>query len=314
MRYAEYRFECTFETEAMLSRYKGSGLRGLFGHCLRKVACAQRHSECGSCLLNTSCVYFQIFESPKVQGRAAAGNNVKPHPFVLVPPLDTRKTDYAPGEGFEMTFKLFGHVVEWLPYIVFCVEQMGKTGLGARSRQGYGRFQLDRVLYDDRQIYSGETSMLEHGGCEKELDVQKISPVSVKSIEVRFIMPLRLKSRNRLVDSVDFQTLVRACLRRISVLEEAFGDGEPDLDYRGLVQRAADIETNLRNTRWAQVFRYSNRQRKKMNIGGIVGSVQYRGDITPYWPLLKYCEAVHIGKQTAFGHGMMRVRRVEQDG
>ncbi len=307
MKYAEYQFRCTFETQALLSQHKGSGLRGLFGHCLKKVACAQRRSECETCLLSTSCVYFQIFESPKMPVKAKAGNNVKPHPFVLVPPMDTDRREYAPGDRFDMTFKLFGNAIEWLPYIVFCVEQMGKTGLGARSRHGWGRFHLDSVVCGAEEIYSGGTRMLEQSGCWKILDVQKIEPVTVNSVEVFFTMPLRLKSGNRLTDSVDFQTLIRACCRRIAVLEEAFGSGEPALDYRGLVRMAGEVDAVESDTRWERVYRYSSRQKTKMNIGGIVGKMKYRGDITPFWPLLKYCESVHIGKQTAFGNGRIAV-------
>ena len=307
MKLAEYNFTCTFETEAFLARHKGSGIRGLFGHCLRKVACAQRHSECEKCLLNSSCVYFQLFESPSVHGKTRAGNNVKPHPFVLVPPSDTSQREYAPGDSFDITFKLFGHAAGWLPYIVYCVEQMGRTGLGARAKHGFGRFRLESVSSDGKEIYSGKTRMLEQDGTWKILDVQKIKSVPVESVEVFFTMPLRLKFKNRLTDSVDFQTLIRACCRRVATLEDAFGNGEPELDYRGLVKKAAEVEEVESDTRWEQVFRYSNRQRTRMNIGGVVGRVKYSGDIAPFWPLLKYCENVHIGKQTAFGNGRIVV-------
>jgi hypothetical protein len=311
VKYAEYRFLCTFESDAMLSRHKGSGIRGLFGHCLKKVACAQRQSDCRDCLLNGTCVYFQIFESPAVAAGSRIRNTARPHPFVLVPPGETGKRDFSAGEGFEMRFKLFGYAIGWLPYIVFTVEQMGKVGLGARHRKGFGKFRLDFVKCGEcgeNIIYSHETRMLEPIDCWQELDVSKIAVRTTESVKIFYMMPLRLKSRNRLVtESIDFQTLIRACCRRISSLEEAFGNGEPDIDYSGLVRDAANIETVKSDIRWERVPRYSNRQRARMNIGGIVGKVEYEGDITPYWPLLKYCEAVHIGKQTAFGNGRIAV-------
>ncbi len=206
-----------------------------------------------------------------------------------------------------MTFKLFGNAVDWFPYILTCMEYMGKKGLGARLRQGYGRFRLTAVTCGDREIYSLSTGRLEYKGCWETLDVQNIHPVSANSIEVFFMTPLRIKSENRITDSVDFQTLIRACCRRIAMLEEAFGKGEPDLDYRGLVRLAAEVQTVESDIQWERVYRYSNRQRTRMNIGGLVGRVQYQGDITPFYPLLKYCEVVHIGKQTAFGNGRIEV-------
>ncbi|WP_457573890.1 CRISPR system precrRNA processing endoribonuclease RAMP protein Cas6 [Desulfolithobacter sp.] len=307
MNYAQYTITCTFETEALLPRHKGSALRGLFGHCLKKVACALRQNRCEECLLNSTCVYFQVFESPRAQGQSRQRTNVRPHPFVLEPPMDTKKRNYAPGDSFTMVFKLFGPGIDWLPYIVYCVENMGRTGLGARSRHGWGRFRLDSVSCGTTEIYSGETKTLEQNGCRQRLGIENIEPEQVDTADVWFASPLRLKSGNRLTDSIDFQTLIRACCRRIATLEDAFGNGEPTLDYQGLVKKAGAVRTVSSDWRWERVFRYSSRQKTKMNIGGITGRARYRGDITPFWPLLKYCEAVHIGKQTAFGNGKIVV-------
>jgi hypothetical protein len=227
---------------------------------------------------------------------------------VLVPPGDTGKCDFTAGDRFEMRFKLFGYAIKWLPYIVFTVEQMGKVGLGARHRHGFGKFRLDCVRCGETVVYSHDTRTLEPIDCWQELDVEQIPYRSTERVEIFYMMPLRLKSKNRLVvESIDFQTLVRACCRRISSLEEAFGNGEPDIDYSSLVKEAVNVETVRSDIRWERVHRYSNRQHTRMNIGGIVGKAEYHGDITPYWPLLKYCEVVHIGKQTAFGNGRIAV-------
>jgi len=38
-------------------------------------------------------------------------------------------------------------------------------------------------------------------------------------------------------------------------------------------------------------------------LGGFVGSVVYQGEISPWLPLIKAGEILHIGKATAFGLG-----------
>jgi CRISPR/Cas system endoribonuclease Cas6 (RAMP superfamily) len=42
-----------------------------------------------------------------------------------------------------------------------------------------------------------------------------------------------------------------------------------------------------------------------MLMGGITGTVTYRGEIGPYIPLLKLAKQLHLGKQTAFGLGQI---------
>ena len=115
--------------------------------------------------------------------------------------------------------------------------------------------------------------------------------------------PLRLKFNNRLQADLPFHVLVRAMLRRISTLAAAFDGQEPDLDYKGLVRRAAEVATTENRLAWHDWQRYSSRQQQKMLMGGMTGSVIYEGDIGEYLPLIKFCGESHIGKQTAFGLG-----------
>jgi CRISPR/Cas system endoribonuclease Cas6 (RAMP superfamily) len=44
-----------------------------------------------------------------------------------------------------------------------------------------------------------------------------------------------------------------------------------------------------------------------MRLGGIVGSITYRGDFGKYLPLLRLGEHIHVGKAATFGLGKYRV-------
>ena len=46
-------------------------------------------------------------------------------------------------------------------------------------------------------------------------------------------------------------------------------------------------------------------------MGGMQGSVTYEGELTEFLPLLRFCEAVNLGKQTAFGLGRIEVEEVD---
>ena len=129
-------------------------------------------------------------------------------------------------------------------------------------------------------------------------------------IKLTIETPLRLKFNNKLQADLPFHLLVRAMLRRVSSLMNAYGDGEPDLDYRGLVQRAENVCMVENNLSWYDWQRYSFRQDVKMLMGGIVGSITYEGAVDEYLTLVKFCEQVHIGKQTTFGLGKIKMERL----
>ena len=40
-----------------------------------------------------------------------------------------------------------------------------------------------------------------------------------------------------------------------------------------------------------------------MNMGGLIGSVFYEGNLEPFAPFIDFCSKVHLGKQTTFGLG-----------
>ncbi|PIP08439.1 MAG: hypothetical protein COX51_04395 [Syntrophobacteraceae bacterium CG23_combo_of_CG06-09_8_20_14_all_50_8] len=112
---------------------------------------------------------------------------------------------------------------------------------------------------------------------------------------------------NALESALPFHVLIRAALRRVSALFAAYGDGEPDLDYRGLVRRAQEITIEESHLHWFDWRRWSNRQDQEMLMGGLIGTVAYSGDLTEFIPLLHLCETLHLGKQTAFGLGKIKI-------
>ncbi|MEA3361640.1 MAG: CRISPR system precrRNA processing endoribonuclease RAMP protein Cas6, partial [Thermodesulfobacteriota bacterium] len=122
-------------------------------------------------------------------------------------------------------------------------------------------------------------------------------------LKITIETPLRLKFTNRLSAELPFHVLVRTMLRRVSSLFNYYGDGEPDLDYRGMVKRAEGVHILNSNLHWFDWRRYSSRQDKSMLMGGMIGSIIYEGEIGDYLPLMDLCSQFHLGKQTSFGLG-----------
>jgi len=128
-------------------------------------------------------------------------------------------------------------------------------------------------------------------------------------IALELLTPLRLKYGNHLRASLPFHVLIRAALRRIAALCRYHGDGEPVLDYRGLTARAQNVAADENGLHWFDWERYSSRQEQKMLMGGLVGRVRYTGEVGEFLPLLRFCEKVHLGKQTTFGLGQIIVEK-----
>ncbi len=309
MIFGQYHFNCRFQNEAILPAYKGSTFRGVFGHALRKVTCALKKQDCVHCLLRNTCVYAFFFGSRQidVQQKAKAKVVKPPNPYVIEPPLAS-KAEYMPDEEFDFTVLLFGEANRYLPYVVYALKYMGDSGIGKRINGKRARFELNEVMVEEKVIFSAETEILDSVKAENiNFESLTYSQQPIREVTLYFNTPLRLKFRNRLSAELPFHVLIRTVLRRVSALEEYYGCGEPSLDYRTLVSKAENVRETSSDLKWVDWRRYSNRQETSMFLGGLIGSVTYRGDLSEYMGLLKYAEKVHLGKQTSFGLGKFNI-------
>ncbi len=310
MLFGRYGFTCRMETDAELPYYKGSTFRGVFGRALKKVVCALKHQECADCLLRSKCVYAQIFETPVSMAAKDSRMAAPPHPFVIEPP-PTPQQHFAAGESFDFSLLLIGDANSYLPYFIYAFEQMGQIGIGKKINGTRGRFLLEKVQCGDAVVYTSADPKLNMNQTPENLGLQVSETDGDKDLCMKLVLetPLRLKFDNRLVAALPFHVLVRAMLRRMSSLLNTYGEGEPPMDYPGLVRRAKAVTISENQLSWYDWQRYSFRQDEKMLMGGMTGSVTYEGGLGEYLPLIRFCENVHLGKQTTFGLGKIKAER-----
>ncbi|MEW6140288.1 MAG: CRISPR system precrRNA processing endoribonuclease RAMP protein Cas6 [Thermodesulfobacteriota bacterium] len=310
MLYGEYKIVSVLEDHAVLPPFKGSTIRGFFGHAFKAVVCALKRQECKGCLLRQQCAYYRVFETP---AELVGGGASPPHPFVLEPPL-SEQTDLPKGADFPCSLLLFGEANRLLPYFVYAFDRMGERGIGRRIDGKRPALKLQTVSAAGQVIYSAADGMLEQPGPER-LDLSELARETPHASKITVILetPLRVQHRGQYQAELPFHVLVRAALRRVSSLCAHYGDGEPALDYRGLVAHAADIQVDNADLDWCAFRRYSNRQEQEMMMGGIIGYVTYRGDLSDYLPVLRFCEKVHLGKASTFGLGKIRLH-VDEEG
>ena len=311
MHYGRYVFTCVFEDEAALPPYKGSTLRGIFGHALKKIVCALKKQDCADCLLADRCIYPTVFEiSEKVRESGGRKRIAQPpHPYVIEPPEDT-KTHYQKGDLLNFSLLLFGAACDNIAYFIHAFDQIGGTGIGKRINGKGATFALNEVCADDDLIYSKKDGKIKKQAKAGDLslsDLIETPKTGLFDIELELATPLRLKYQNGLKADLPFDVLTRAMLRRISSLFEYHGGGEPPLDYRGLIRRARQVEIKESHIGWYDWRRYSNRQEQAMMMGGMVGKIIYKDVPGEYLPLLRFCELAHLGKATTFGLGKIKV-------
>jgi len=312
MLYGKYRFKCRLENNAIMPFYKGSTFRGVFGHALKRVVCALKRQECSECVLRSRCIYTLTFETPlSIEMPKGSRISSPPHPFVIEPPL-TEMTQFGKGSSIDCDLILFGETNNSLPYFVYAFDQMGKIGIGKRVNGHRGQFKLKEVRACGTQVYSDTDQKLNQNDGARNLSMPVVSvsdeehSKDVSQIRITLETPLRLKFKNRLKTDLPFHVLVRAMLRRISSLFSVYGNGEPDLDYKGLTSRAENVRIVKNDLNWFDWRRYSNRQERSMFMGGMTGTAVYEGELAEFLPLLDFCEKTHLGKGTSFGLGKVK--------
>lgn len=307
--YARFNFRLKAIEPIQIQRFSGTTLRGAFGIILKRTVCIHSHlRECQDCLVRRSCIYSYLFEtSLKYEQKEADihGEDV-PHPFVQEPPEVSGIKIFHPDDIIDFGLVLMGRGIEYLPHIVYAFEKLGEKGLG----RGRGRFVLDGVALtfpETKELYQRS-----EGTLNLEFMPAAFNPTedtaSVSKITLNFITPLRIKHHGKFIDQLDFYILIVSLLRRINTLAVLHGDGELSIDWNSLLEIARQIETVSDNTHWIDYQRYSGRQKQTMQLGGLVGTMSFRGNLSPFIAYLRAGEILHVGKSTSFGFGKYEMK------
>jgi len=302
---AEFTFHISARETLWLPAYKGSAFRGGFGNVFKKVCCVQSRSQyCNDCQLNTACAYAYIFETPQTQTNQTPIQSTNlPHPFVIVPPLTTRQKIEA-GEKLSFQLTLIGRGLEFLPYFVYAFDELGRTGVG-RER---GQYVLEQVTdtMTRQEIYhcASQTLTSDFKVIEFWDLCDSGNNRAANGISVKFLTPTRILFHNQLVDELSFELLLRNLLRRASLLAKLHCNQNWELDYKQILNfAAAQVHLSQGKLSWQDWERYSRRQQQRHQLGGFIGTVEYKGDIAPFLPLIRLGQFIHLGKNTSFGMG-----------
>jgi len=303
--FSQFIFEVEPLNRITLPDFPGSTFRGGFGHVFKKVVCAYKGQECDECLLRKTCVYSYVFETPpKDETEMMRKYNRVPNPFVIEPFPDSKQV-YLSGDLLRFRVILIGKAIQHFPYFVYAFRELGKRGIGKER----GHYILRNVFSEKldgrkRQIYHCKAKDLKTP--YKEISGKKLlqtfsAPDDI--LKCFFISPTRIQYDGSISTKIDFHILIRNLLRRISLLSYFHCDLKLDIDFSMLIEKAQSIKTTQHELEWYNWTRYSSRQKKRMNLGGLVGTVVYQGDFQDFLQYLLCGQYIHVGKNATFGLG-----------
>lgn len=307
------RFLCTALEAIELPAFSGSAWRGVLGHGLRAAVCVTRQPRCDGCLLLTQCVYPRLFEvlpdGPASSATTPARYRAPPPPYVLEIP-DRQPRAIAAGSELSLGLTLIGrtHAATLPAYLIAAMQRAGSRGLG-RTR---GRFTLT-ALAQEQGLGSADWLPI-YQAAEGRLHpcppATRPPPPCPGQVKLELLTPLRLKQRGHLIGPRHLRAadLARALLGRLALLTTHHAPETSPPDWAALHRAAAELTLAHPRLHWQDWTRWSSRQHRSMQLGGLLGSLTLAGAALPaFWPLLWLGQWTHLGKGTSFGLGRYRL-------
>ena len=271
---------------AELPPYLGSTLRGALGQALLqtdKEACAflYRNSE------------KEDMDAGKVVAK----------PYMIIPPeIQRPQTVIEQGEKLNFELLLFGSAEESVSAVVSALEQLYRFGLGARRY----RFDLSEIINSQTQrIIWRKGKYFKDAVTAAEIQGEELQ--NVTGVVIKICTPLRIRHGGRLVKKILFQTLIRNITNRIMELTERYGGWIDQEEADRLLVLSEKVSTVHEEIKVERMERYSNRTNGKMDFSGLIGTIEYEGDLTPFVPWMYAAQKLHIGRNTTFGMGKIQV-------
>ena len=251
----------------------GSQIRGAFGYALKKVTCINPTSLCEGCFATTNCLYHQFYEEKNSY-----------HKYRL---------DFELGKNYyDFSFYLFEEVCEKLPYIISALHMM-------LTQNGLGK---EKVKYENFEMFINDKSCMQKWKIVIPKEFIKRFEIKNrdKNIKLKFITPLRIKKDNRFLrsDEIELKSLINSIYQRqMKILGREYK--KFPYEIKG--------EIISKSLQFKELTRLSNRQKTTMNMGGIIGEIEFKNLNKECFEVLKLGELLGVGKQTVFGLGKIKV-------
>ena len=301
---ARYRLDFRAHDRIILRPFQGAVWRSAFGLALKNLSA--RAAETGEAA--EAGLYTYFFETPPPPDATKMRRyDAAPHPYVIAAEPNFEQRTFEPGETLAIELTLIGRGNDAAPAIFAAFAAAAAGGLD-KSR---GR----AILTDVHSIWRSpepdrRLATLADGSLAPAAAESPAIPPMPDAVEVHLISPLRLTLDNKLVGPAQFRPgdLLRALLRRVSMLMSFHTGADLDTDFRALTDLANRARMAEPELKLAAQQRWSTNQ-AEVKMDGLMGGflLDMRG-LEPLWPYLWLGQWVHAGKGTVMGLGAIHVR------
>lgn len=289
-----------FSEPPKLPPHSGSAWRGLLGWEIKSLICPfDRKPECGACVIRDKCPYFLLFEKES----ALPGLAEIPRGYVVSPDAPDRQGRQS------LTVTLVGDCARFLPVVFQALLTGQRRGLG-KGRQSYQVSAAEELMPGraGRPLRFSADGLVEMKGPFPLSDWLADAGAEPPRI-VRLSTPVRLRQKGKYLSRMDWPFFFGTLVRRLESLNRLYNDGAPlGRDTWLALRPHFHVNGDLRGVlRWADLERYSNRQRRKVPMGGLAGTVEFTGPNPWLAQWFRAAELVHVGKGAVMGWGKVTV-------
>jgi hypothetical protein len=294
--FSKYTFYLTALENMLLPTNKASMLRGGFGNIFKKLNCINKISKiCKDCPIKETCAYSYIFET--------AEYSQKIRPYIIEVPFNDKRS-YKKNEIISFTIVLLCNATKYLPHFIFTFMELGKKGL---TKKKY-KFNLEQVIDSNNNIIFKDNKIINKGKISNWDEIIKESKINIKDkLTLNFTTPLRLATNNKLQSKISFELIIKKLIKRINDIYKYHCNIHNKINSKAIIKKAKDIEISFSNLKWKDWIRYSNRQKRKMTFGGLLGHITFKGSFEEFLPYLVLGSYIHIGKNCTFGQGKYEI-------
>jgi len=295
-----FRFEFDLHSEHLPTGMTGSAWRGTLGQVMLEPVPGKAPPNTHIC--SGRCAYCGLLKPQREVLRKGKLDRVDaPRPITIgarMKPNPLRK------KSFYLDVTLLGRAVNYLPELIDAVAKAGNRGIGARQTL----FNLTAVEFEQDLGANNWTSLSQFMHTPNGLNKATYEVPHVQHlIQFKLATPLRIVRGNKpRLDplSFTFEDFFATASRRVTGLTELYGNHSISDDFKKMSHAAKSVPLQLRQLHRVENSRYSNRQREKLKMDGLLGEFYLDAShIEPHWPYLWFAQWLNIGKGSVMGLG-----------